>query len=534
MKKIYLDHAATTYVDERVFEEMKPYFMEKYGNPSSFHSLGLEAKDAVDNARKKVASLINADAKEIIFTGSGTESVNLAIKGVAFSLKDKGKHIITSKIEHPAVLNTCKYLEKQGFRISYLPVDKYGIVKLSALEKVIDNDTILVSIMYANNEIGTIQPIEEIAKICHKHGIIFHTDACQAAGLLEIDVKKLDVDLMSMNGSKIYAPKGVGCLYVRKGVKLEPLIYGGGHEFGLRSGTENVPYIVGFAKALEIAQAEKEKESKRLEKLRDMLIQGLMKIPGTYLNGHPKKRLPNNVNISFDAVEGEAILLHLNENGICASTGSACSSHSLEPSHVLKALGLPYEIIHGSIRFSLGKKTTEQDIEYVIKVMTKIIEELRSISPLSKQKKENTSMTKTIRKDDEWFYSDVVKEHFFNPRNIFRSQEEIENYNEDGVGIVGSAICGDMMKMWIKVKDGRIDDCKWQTFGCGSAIASTSMLSEMIKGMPLEKAMELKPMDIVKKLKYLPQRKIHCSVLGTKALKEAIRKGYRTGCDARC
>ena len=370
---IYLDYAATTYIDERVLEAMKPYFSKDFGNPGSFHDMGLKAKEAVENARVIVAEALNAKPEEIIFTGSGTESINLAIKGVARAMKEKGKHIITSKIEHHAVIDSCEYLKKEeGFEVTYLDVGRDGIVNLEQLKGAIKKETILITIMYANNEIGTIQPIEEIGRIAKANGIYFHTDACQATEYLEMNVEKLNADFMSING-----------LYVRKGVKRKPIIHGGGQEFGLRSGTENVPGIVGFGKAVEIAAAEKKSENERLTELREMLIKGLVeRIPKTILNGHPTKRLPNNVNVSILDVEGEAVLLHLNHKGIYASTGSACTSQSLEPSHVIMALGMPYEVSHGSLRFSLGKKTTKEHILKVLEVLPPIVEKLRKMSPL--------------------------------------------------------------------------------------------------------------------------------------------------------
>jgi len=383
--EIYLDHSATTYMIPEVKEEMDRFFSTDYGNPGSFNSIGLRAKRAVDDARFKIASLMNADIREIIFTGSGTESINLAIKGAARTLKKKGNHIITSKIEHHAVLDTCEYLEnEEGFKVTYLDVDKFGMIDLKALEKAITNDTILITIMYANNEIGTIQPIVEIGKIAKKHKILFHTDACQAAGYLDIDVNNLNVDLMSLNGSKLYGPKGIGLLFKRRGVDIKPIIHGGGQEFGLRSGTENVPHIVGFAKALELAQESRKEESERLIKLRDELVKGVTEtISKSFLNGHPIERLPNNANITILDVEGEAILLHLNKHEIYASSGSACTSNTLDPSHVILATGLPYEAAHGSIRFTLGRKTTKKDVEMVINVLPEIVKELRDISPVN-------------------------------------------------------------------------------------------------------------------------------------------------------
>jgi len=380
-KSIYLDHAATTPVRPEVLEVILPFFDKYYANPSSLHTPGLRVKAVLEQARKSIASHLSCLPQEIIFTGGGTESINLALQGVAFA-KGKG-HIITSKIEHPAVLNTCTFLEKLGYSVTYLDVDRYGTVSPEEVEKNIRPDTILISIMYANNEIGTIQPITEIGRVAFKHHILFHTDACQAAGALELDVHKLNVDLMTINGSKIYGPKGTGLLYKRADIHLEPLIHGGGQEQGLRSGTENVSGIVGLAKALELAQKERMKESKRLTQLRDYLIaQVLEKIPKSFLNGHPIDRLPNNVNLSFLDVEGESVLLYLNEYGIYVSTGSACSSHKLEVSHVLKATGLNHDAAHGSMRFTLGRKTKKEDIDYVLKILPEIIESLRKISPV--------------------------------------------------------------------------------------------------------------------------------------------------------
>jgi cysteine desulfurase len=385
VKEIYLDHAATTHVDPRVKEAMDRYWTEEFGNPGSFHTAGLRALKALNTARATVAKIMNCAPEEVIFTGSGTESINTALKGSFWANKAKGKHIITSTIEHHAVLETCEYLAKHhGAEITYVPVDRSGHVRPEALENAIRPDTILVTIMYANNEIGTINRISELAAIAKKHKVLFHTDACQAGGVLDIDVKKLGVDLMTINGSKLYAPKGVGVLFVRRGVQLHPLLHGGGQEFRMRSGTENVPCIVGFARALELAHQEREAENARLTTLRDKLINGILTtVPKTFLNGHPTERLPNNVNISFMDIEGEALLLMMNEHGICASTGSACTSKSLDPSHVILALGLPYEASHGSIRFTLGRNTTEAGIYKVIEVLPGIVQRLRHLSPVN-------------------------------------------------------------------------------------------------------------------------------------------------------
>ncbi|MFH0949486.1 MAG: cysteine desulfurase NifS [Candidatus Aenigmatarchaeota archaeon] len=388
-KEIYLDHAATTYVDPRVKKEMDKYFCEEFGNPGSMSSMGLAAKQAMNNARQSVSKILNCSPKEIIFTSSGTESINLAIKGVVKAMENKGKHIITSKIEHHAVLHTCEYLESEGFNVTYLDVDKYGLVNPKDVEDAIKNDTILISIMYANNEIGTIEPVADIARIAKKHDIYFHTDACQAGCYLDLNVKKLGVDMMTLNGGKIYGPKGMGMLYVKSGVNVQPIIHGGRQENGLRAGTENIPGIIGFAKALEIAQAERHSESKRLSILRDRMISSILKnISKSFLNGHPEKRLPNNVNITFLDVEGEAVLLYLNEHGIFASTGSACTSEELEPSHVIVATGLAYEAAHGSIRFTLGRRTKNQDIDYVLKVLPGVVSKLRDISPVELEEKD--------------------------------------------------------------------------------------------------------------------------------------------------
>lgn len=372
--KIYLDYAATTPVRHEVLEAMLPFFSEKFGNPGSVNSFGMEALDAVDEARISIAKILNAKINEIIFTSSGTESINLAIKGVARANKSKGKHIITSKIEHPAVLETCKSLEKEGFEITYLQPDKEGIVNADKVKEAIKKDTILVSIMYANNEIGSINPVSEIGKICKQNKILFHTDACQAAGALGIDVNTLNVDLMTINGSKIYAPKGIAFLYVRTGVKLEPIVHGGNQEFGIRSGTENVPGIIAIAKALQLAKAEMMSENKRLTILRDQLINGILtNIPDSKLNGSKTNRLPNNINVSIPGMEAETLLLLLDEKGVSASTGSACTSKALEPSHVLTALGLKESQAKSSIRFTLGKYTTQEEIKQTLDILVKIV-----------------------------------------------------------------------------------------------------------------------------------------------------------------
>ncbi len=378
MKKIYLDYAATTPVDPEVLEAMKPYFSQKFGNASSLHEWGREASKALEDSREKIAELIKVEPGEICFTSGGTESNNIAIKGVAFANKEKGKHIITSSIEHHAVLNVCKWLESQGFEVTYLPVDKDGLVDPTDLEKAIRDDTILVSIMHANNEIGTIQDLRELSRITHEKGVYFHTDAVQSFGKIPINLEF--VDLMSVSGHKIYGPKGAGFLYVREGVKITPLFHGGGHERGLRSSTENIPGIVGLAKAAEISFEKMEEESKREEKLRDELIKKVLEIPDSWLNGHAEKRLPNNANFGFDFIEGEALVMLLDEKGVAASTGSACSSHELKPSHVLTAVGLPPEKAHGSLRITIGRHTKQEDIEYTERAIKESVENLRKLS----------------------------------------------------------------------------------------------------------------------------------------------------------
>jgi len=384
-RRIYLDHNATTPVDKRVLDAMEPYFCEIYGNPSSIHLSGQEARKVVEDSRRKVMNFIGADLpEEIVFTSCGTESDNFAIKGTVFASREKGNHIITSKIEHHAVLEPCEYLAKYfGFEVTYLDVDGYGIVDPADVEKAITKKTVLISVMYANNETGVIQPIEEIAKTAGKHNIVFHTDAVQMAGKFPIDVKKLGADLLSVSGHKMYAPKGCGFIYIKKGTKMHSLLHGGKHEKGWRAGTENVPYIAGMAKACEIAQKNMADETARLLKLREKLEIGVINgIEHTFLNGHPEKRLANTSNISFKYIEGEGLILLLNKEGIEVSTGSACTSGSIGPSHVLSAMHIDPITAQGSVRFSLGHENTEKDIDRVLKVLPKIVGKLRSMSPL--------------------------------------------------------------------------------------------------------------------------------------------------------
>ena len=384
MDRIYLDNAATTAVSPEVLEAMLPYFTQCFGNPSSIHSTGRDARRVVDAARKQVAAAIGAQPQEIYFTAGGSESDNWAIKGTAFAKRSKGNHIITSAIEHHAVLHTCAWLEKQGFEVTYLPVDEFGRVRVEDVEKAITDKTILITIMAANNEIGTIQPIAEIGKLAHDKGILFHTDAVQAIGAMPIDVNAMHIDMLSMSGHKFHGPKGIGALYIRKGVKIDQYLHGGAQERGQRAGTENLAGIVGMGKAIEIATQHLEENAARLTFLRDKLIDGILaEIPDVRLNGHRTQRLPNNVNVSVRYVEGEALLLRLDLAGIAGSSGSACTSGSLDPSHVLLAIGLPHEIAHGSLRLSLGTDTTEAEIDEVLDKLPGIVKNLRDMSPLN-------------------------------------------------------------------------------------------------------------------------------------------------------
>jgi len=385
LRKVYMDHAAGMPVDPRVFEAMKPYFMENYGNPSSSYSFGASARNALMESREKVARLIGAEKpEEVIFASGGTESNNLAIKGVAYRNKDRGNHIITTTIEHISVINICKHLQKQGFEITYIPVDKQGMVNPQRLKDEINDRTILISIMYANGEIGTIQPIKEIGKIAHENQIYFHVDAVAAAGKVPINVEEENVDLLSISSNDMYGPKGIGALYIKKGTRIQPVTQGGGQERGLRSGTENIPGIVGMGKAAEIAQEEMEAEVRRLSQLRDKLIKGVLDtIERSYLNGHQTKRLPHNANLRFSYIEGESLILGLDMLGIQVSSGSACTSKTLEPSHVLLAIGLAHEEAHGSLVFTMGKQNSEEDVDYVLEVLPGVVKRLRAMSPLT-------------------------------------------------------------------------------------------------------------------------------------------------------
>ena len=383
MERIYMDNAATTRVTEPVMEAMQPYFCEIFGNPMSVHSFGRDSRKAVENARRQVAAALGAQPNEIYFTGCGTESDNWAVRGAAYANVKKGKHIITTAIEHHAILHTCEQLEKEGFEVTYLPVDEFGVVRMDELEKAIRPDTTLISVMSANNEIGTIQPIEEIAKIAKAHKILFHTDAVQAIGSIAFDVKAMGIDMLSLSGHKFHAPKGIGALYIRNGVHLQRLINGGAQERTQRAGTENLASIVGLGKAIELATANIERHNAQLTAVRDRLIDRILEeIPYTRLNGHRTQRLPGNCNISFQFIEGESLLLALDLKGIAGSSGSACTSGSLDPSHVLLAIGLPHEIAHGSLRLSLSEENTIEQADKVVEALKEIVARLRSMSPL--------------------------------------------------------------------------------------------------------------------------------------------------------
>jgi cysteine desulfurase len=385
MKRIYMDHSATTPVAPEVLEAMLPYFSEKFGNASSLHSFGLEAKEALEKSREKVAGLLGAKPEEIIFTAGGTESDNLALKGIARKNQKSGKHIITTRVEHPAILECCRKLEKEGFEVTYLPVTNEGLVEIATLESAIRSDTILISVMHANNEVGTIQPLEEIGRLAAEKDIYLHTDAVQSVGKIPTDVNKLGVDLLSLSAHKLYGPKGVGALYIRNGTRLESIIQGGGHERGLRSGTENIAGIVGLARAAELAVETQTMEAERLTRLRDRLAElVLLKVKESWINGTMKMRLPGNLNFGFKYVEGESLLLFLDSKGISVSTGSACSSHKLEPSHVLLSLGLKPEECHGSLRITLGRSNTLEEVDYVALGIAETVERFRGISALGR------------------------------------------------------------------------------------------------------------------------------------------------------
>ncbi|KAK3584273.1 hypothetical protein CHS0354_035354 [Potamilus streckersoni] len=499
-------------MDQRIFEKMTPYFLVQFGNAASRnHSYGWEAEAAVEEARKQVADLIGATDKEIVFTSGATESNNLALIGIAEMYKEKGNHIITCVTEHKAILDTAQYLETKGCEVTYLAVDKYGMISPDELEKAITDKTILISIMTANNEIGTIQPIKEIGAIARRHGVFFHTDATQAAGRIPMDVEDMNIDLLSMSAHKLYGPKGVGAIYVRRKnprVRISPIIHGGGHERGMRSGTLNVPGIVGLGEACRIAKECMAAETERTLKLRQRLQKGFEeRIDYLHLNGHPEKRLPGNLNISFAYIEGESLMIGI--EGVAVSSGSACTSASLEPSYVLRATGINDELAHSSIRFTIGRFTTEEDIDEVIRRIGDTAGRLREMSPLYEMVKEGIDLNSI---------HDKVIDHFNNPRNVGSLDKHESNI---GTGIVGAPECGDVMKLQVKVENNKIVDAKFKTYGCGSAIASSSLATEWIKGKTIDEAMAITNADISEELS-LPPVKIHCSVLAEDAIKAAI------------
>jgi cysteine desulfurase len=383
---VYMDHAATTFIKPDVAESMIPFLKEHFGNPSSLYSIGVEGKEAIETAREQLAKALGAKPEEIYFTSGGTESDNWAIKGTAFSRRKKGKHIITTSIEHHAVLYPCEYLEALGFDVTYLPVDKYGLVEPAEVEAALREDTILISVMYANNEIGTIEPIQEIGKVAKEHDILFHTDAVQVIGAVSLDMKQMhkNVDMLSLSPHKFYGPKGTGAFYMREGTQIDNFMHGGGQERRKRAGTENVAGIIGMGKAIELATANIEEHNEKIRKMRNRLLSGVLKIPSCRFNGHPEKRLPGNLNFSFEYIEGESLLLMLDQMGVCSSTGSACSSGSLDASHVLKAIGVPPEIAQGSLRLTLGDANSEEDIDYVLDVLPETVGKLRDMSPFYK------------------------------------------------------------------------------------------------------------------------------------------------------
>lgn len=388
-KSIYLDHNATTPLHPEVLEAMLPFFRGVYGNPSSIHAFGQEARQGLEEAREKVAKLIGASPAEIVFTSGGTEADNLAIQGVAFSHREKGRHIITSSVEHRAVLRTCQYLEQEGFRVTYLQVDRFGEIDPDDLKRAITPETILITLMHSNNEVGTIEPIEEVGKIAASHGILFHTDAIQSVGKVPVDVRQLSVDLLSMSGHKLYGPKGVGALYVRNGVRLSPLLHGGHHERNRRAGTENLPGIVGFGKAAEIALSSLEPKGEATRKLRDYFWDHIREqIPRVHLNGHPNRRLPNTLHVSFESISAESLLIHLDLYGIAASAGSACTSGAIEVSHVLTAMGVPRSIAQGGVRFSLGWETTREEVDQAVAILAESVNRLRSFSHFPEKARE--------------------------------------------------------------------------------------------------------------------------------------------------
>ena len=519
-KMIYLDNAATTKTAPEVVEAMLPYFTEFYGNASTVYDFAANSKAAIAKARQQIADVIGAKKEEIYFTAGGSESDNWALKATFEAYKNKGNHIITTKIEHHAILHTCEYLEKErGAKVTYLDVDENGFIDLDELQKAITPETILISVMAANNEIGTLEPLKEIGQIAHEHGILFHTDAVQAFGQIPINVDEFNIDMLSSSGHKINGPKGIGFLYIRKGVKIRSFVHGGAQERKRRAGTENVPGIVGYGLAAERAnKSMKERTAKEIEIRDHMISRILTEIPYVRLNGDKVKRLPNNVNVSIQFIEGESLLLMLDNFGICASSGSACTSGSLDPSHVLLAIGLPHEIAHGSLRMTLSEETTMEDVDFVVDKLKDITANLRSMSPLYEDLLKSRKNNKNTCQEEKIMYSEKVMDHFQHPRNV----GEIENAS--GVGTVGNAKCGDIMRIFLDIDDEThiIKDCKFKTFGCGAAVATSSMATELVMGKTIEEAMEVTNKAVMEALDGLPPVKIHCSLLAEEAIHAAL------------
>ncbi len=524
---IYMDYHATTPVDRRVLEAMLPYFSEEFGNAASkSHAFGWRAEEAVEAAREEVAKLVGASAKEIVWTSGATESDNLAVKGAAQFYQSKGKHLVTCKTEHKAVLDSMHALERQGFEVTFLDVEKDGRLDPARLAAALRKDTTLVSIMHANNETGVVHPIEEIGRVTRAAGVLFHCDAVQGVGKVPFDVEKANVDLASLSAHKMYGPKGMGALYVRRKprVRLVAQMDGGGHERGFRSGTLNVPGIVGFGKAAELARLEGAAEAERVLALRERLRRGLQAgLDLLTVNGSLAHRVPGNLNVSFAYVEGEALMMAIKD--VAVSSGSACTSASLEPSYVLRAMGISEDLAHSSIRFGLGRFTTAEEVDHVIRLVVEKVAKLREMSPLYEMVKDGRGSLPdrvgepALKEEEKMAYSEKLLDHYENPRNVGSLDK---NDPDVGTGLVGAPACGDVMKLQIRVSDdGVIEDAKFKTFGCGSAIASSSLVTEWVKGKTVDEALTIKNTDVANELN-LPPVKIHCSVLAEDAIKAAV------------
>ena len=534
---VYFDYAATTPVDKRVAEKMMRYLTTDgvFGNPASrSHLFGWKAEEAVEEAREEVARLLNADTREIVWTSGATEADNLAIKGVARFYRDRGRHIVTAATEHKAVLDTCRQLEREGFEVTYLNPDSEGIISADQVGQALRDDTILVSLMHVNNETGTVTDVEAIGAMTRERGIFFHVDAAQSAGKIPIDTARMNIDLMSVCAHKIYGPKGVGALYVRRKprVRLEAMIHGGGHERGMRSGTLPVHQLAGMGEAFRLARELMDEEVPRIRQLRDRLRNSLTEMEETFVNGSQEHCVCGIVNVSFNFVEGESLLMALKD--IALSSGSACTSASLEPSYVLRALGRSDELAHSSLRFSLGRFTTTEEVDYAVSKVRQAVSRLRELSPLwdmyrdgvdlrklhIKNKKTDKSCGVLPPEDKDMAYSEKVIDHYENPRNVGKLDD---NDEQVGTGMVGAPACGDVMRLQIRVNDdGVIEDARFKTYGCGSAIASSSLATEWMKNKTLDEALDIRNKDIAEELA-LPPVKIHCSVLAEDAIKEAIR-----------